>query len=258
MMCAASGLAYTRTLGTFGPTHGTTMVRKLEHATALAKSSQGRRAKELFQEIIDSSPNPEWVLAVSEVELARVLKDGGELAAARDLLEKLVPRLLREKARWAWHERIEASTLLGSIYVALKSWVDAEHWLFLSIDSHLANDTACPQKVVNCMEEIARFYRARGDNALACETYRVAVNILASDEADVARVALLNLKLANAEVLVGVRSEAAARFRTAIRCLRRRKHDADAREAMPGARRQLAELIKPAKRLRRPTSPEDV
>ncbi len=184
MMCAASGLAYTRTLGTFGPTHGTTMVRKLEHATALAKSSQGRRAKELFQEIIDSSPNPEWVLAVSEVELARVLKDGGELAAARDLLEKLVPRLLREKARWARHERIEASTLLGSIYVALKSWVDAEHWLFLSIDSHLANDTACRQKVVNCMEEIARFYRARGDNALACETYRVAVNILASDEVE--------------------------------------------------------------------------
>ena len=45
MMAAASSILFTRTQSTFGASHGTTLVRKLELALALANSSGGSEAK---------------------------------------------------------------------------------------------------------------------------------------------------------------------------------------------------------------------
>ena len=50
---------------------------------------------------------------------------------------------------------------------------------------------------------------------------------------------------------------ASARLRSAIHVLRKRKHDAHAREALPDARKRLATVIRPRRRLLNMTCPEN-
>ena len=114
MLAAASEIAYQKTEDVFGKAHGTTRVRKLELASALADADHTHRAKALFLEIIASDSEPKWIHAVASIELARLEKNSGDASRARDRLEELLPCLLREKDRWAFHERIELSTVLGS------------------------------------------------------------------------------------------------------------------------------------------------
>ena len=110
---------------------------------------------------------------------------------------------------------------------------------------------------MKAMQEIAGFYSARYDFDLACETHRVAVRILDAEEQDPSRVALANLELARAEIRCGATSAAIGRFITSIGTLRKRKHDTWASDALPNARKELGDLIKPFKRLRVKTLPED-
>ncbi len=257
MLSAASSISFARTQDVFGPTHGTTLVRKLELASALANSGCLSEAKRLFEEIIGSFPEPPWLVTVSKVELARTLRDSGEIRAACDVLEGLVPCLARATAIWAQYEHVEACTLLGACYMSLGRLDQAERNLFFAMDNHLKNEHCQTKKVVQCMRHIANYYEARSDFALARETHRVALSIVEAEEYDPARIALANLHLANAEMQVGAVPLAATRFRGAILALRRRKHDGYALEALPDARRKLASLIRPSKRLRAKTCPED-
>ena len=112
------------------------------------------------------------------------------------MLEELLPCLLRNSERWAWLERIELCTVLGSCYVALSNWENAETFLFMAIDSHLSSERANYKHVFRCMGEIASFYDARDMIPLAHETRRVALNILRTEEEDLATIALAQLDLA--------------------------------------------------------------
>ena len=58
MLAAASEIAYQQTADAFGSAHGTTRVRKLELASALAETDQAPRAKALFPEIIAAESDP--------------------------------------------------------------------------------------------------------------------------------------------------------------------------------------------------------
>ncbi len=256
-MAAASDIVFTRTRDIFGPAHGSTMVRKLELATALAKTGDLSEAQRMFREIIAASPEPVWLVSVSKVELARALRDCGEIKAACDVLESLVPHLARATARWAQHEHVEACTILGACYIKLGRLDQAESNLFLAIDHHLNNEHCCAKKVVQCMRHIANYYEARRDDALVRETLRVALTIVEAEECDPARIALAHLDLAEAEMQIGASSLAAARFRRAILVLRKRKHDGYARDALPDARNKLASVVRPSKRLRTKTFRED-
>ena len=101
MLAAASGIAFTRTRNLFGPAHGTTMVRKLELATALAIAGDAEKAKRLLQDIIAAAVEPSWLVSVAKIELARTLRDSGEPVAACHVLEGLVSCLARASERWA-------------------------------------------------------------------------------------------------------------------------------------------------------------
>ena len=92
---------------------------------------------------------------------------------------------------------------------------------------------------------------------LACETHRAAVHILEAEEQDPSRVSLANIELAKAEIHCGEVSPAIDRLIASIRTLRKRKHDSWAADALPDARKELANLIRPSKRLRVKTLPED-
>ena len=74
MLSAASEIAYQKTADAFGSAHGTTRVRKLELASALAEADQAPRAKALFLEIIASDADPKWIHAVASIELAKLEK----------------------------------------------------------------------------------------------------------------------------------------------------------------------------------------
>ena len=72
LLAVASEIAYQKTAEAFGNAHGTTRVRKLELASALADADQAPRAKALFLEIIASDAEPNWIHAVASIELARL------------------------------------------------------------------------------------------------------------------------------------------------------------------------------------------
>ena len=256
MMANASSILFTRTQSTFGASHGTTLVRKLELAVALANSGGGSEAKRLLRDIIVCA-SPPWLSAVSKVELARALRDSGEVRAANDLLEHLVRDLARDTAAWAQHEYIEACTLLGACCVDRGRFDYAERLLYWVMKYHLHNPNCSAVKVVQCMRHISELYEARTDYTLVLETHRAIVQIIEVEEIDPARIALANLELARAEVLVGATALASARLCSAIHVLRKRKHDAHAREALPDARRRLASVIRPRRRLLNKTFPED-
>ena len=258
MLAAASEIAYQKTADAFGSAHGTARVRKLELASALAEIDQAApRAKALFLEIIAAEADPKWLHAVAKIELARLEKDRFSNATrARDMLEELLPCLLRNSERWAWLERIELCTVLGSIYVQLGDWTNAETYLFLAIDSHLSNPDANYRHVVRCMGEIAKFYDARANLPLAHETRRVSLNILRCEEENLATVALAQLDLAKTEVAMGQKSLAASRYRDAIQVLHKRR-SSSAIGALADARIELARIVRPSRRLRFKTLPED-
>ena len=256
LLATASEIAFQKTVDVFGTTSGTTRVRQLELASALAEVSQITRARSLFTDLIGTESDPKWIHSVAKIELARLEKDCGDARKGRDLLEELLPILLREKERWGFFERIECYTCLGACYVALGNFENAETFLFMAIENHLANEHANPRNVVKCMQEIAKFYDARADLPLAHETRRVALNILRSEETDMGRVALAQLELAKSEVVLGEKSAAAAHYRAAIRILRKRRSKV-CLGALPAARRELAALVKPKRRLRGKTVPED-
>ena len=256
MLAAASEIAYQKTEDVFGKAHGTTRVRKLELASALAEADQAPRAKALFQEIIAAESDPIWIHTVAKIELARLETQAGHATRARDLLEELLPCLLRNSERWAWLERIELCTVLGATYVKLGVWENAETYLFMAIESHLANPNANYKHVVRCMNEIAKFYDAREIIPLAHETRRVALNILRCEEENLATIALAQLDLAKTETAMGDKSLAAGRYRDAIQVLRKRR-SSNALGALPEARRELACIVRPSRRLRCKTLPED-
>ena len=215
LLATASEIAFKKAVDVFGSTSGTTKVRQLELASALAEVSQITRARSLFNDLIRTESDPRWIHSVAKIELARLEKNTGNARRGRDLLEELLPILLREKERWGFFERIECYTCLGSCYVALGNFENAETFLFLAIDSHLANEHANPRNVVKCMQEIAKFYDARADLPLAHETRRVAFNILLSDEPDMGRIALAQLELAKSDVAIGERPAAATHYKAA-------------------------------------------
>ena len=107
------------------------------------------------------------------------------------------------------------------------------------------------------MRHIANYYEARNELVLARDTYRVVLNIVEAEECDPSRVALARLDLASADIKIGATSQAAARLRGVIKVLRKRKHDGYALEAVPEARKKLASVVRPKRRLRAPTLPED-
>ena len=261
LLATASEIAFQKTVDMFGKASGTTRVRQLELASALADVSQASRARALFLEIIneESATDPKWIHSVAKIELARLEKDfWGNATRARDMLEELLPCLLREKERWAFFERIELCTLLGATYVQLGpgGWKNAETFLFLAIESHLSNEHANPRNVVKCMQEIAKFYDARSDLPLAHETRRVCYNILQAEEKDISRVALAQLELARSGIAIGEKSDSATHYTTAIKILRKRRINF-CLGVLPAARRELAALLKPKRRLRGKTLPED-
>ncbi len=196
MMAAASDIVFTRTRDIFGPAHGSTMARKLELATALAKTGDLSEAQRMLRDIIAASPEPVWLVSVSKVELARALQDCGEIKAACDVLESLVPCLARATARWAQHEHVEACTILGACYVKLGRLDQAEYNIFLAMDYHLTNENCCAKRVVQCMRHVANYYEARKEFTLVRETYRVALTIVGAQECDPARKAWAYLDLA--------------------------------------------------------------
>jgi len=257
MLADATEIAFTRTRNVFGPAHGTTTVQKLELATALAVAGGAGEAKRLLREIIAAAPEPIWLVSVAKVELARTLRDSGEPMAACRVLEGLVPCLARAAERWAQHEHVEACTLLGACYLDLGHLAMAEKKLFLAMDDHLHNENCCAKKVVTCMRHIANYYEARNELILARDTYRVVLNIVEAEECDPSRVALARLDLASADIKIGAISQAAARLRGVIQVLRKRKHDGYALEALPQARKKLASVVRPSKRLRAKTLPGD-
>ena len=142
-------------------------------------------------------------------------------------------------------------------YLDLGHLAMAEKKLFLAMDYHLHNENCCAKKVVTCMRHIANYYEARNEFVLARDTYRVGLKIVEAEECDPARVALARLDLANADMKIGATSQAAARLRGVIQVLRKRKHDGYALEALPEARKKLASVVRPSKRLRAKTLPED-
>ena len=256
MLAAASEIAYQKTEDVFGKAHGTTRVRKLELASALAEADQTPRAKALFQEIIAAESDPIWIHTVAKIELARLETQAGHATRARDLLEELLPCLLRNSERWAWLERIELCTVLGATYVKLGVWGNAETYLFMAIESHLANERANYKHVVRCMGEIAKFYDAREILPLAHETRRVALNILRCEEENLATIALAQLELAKTEVAMGEKSLPASRYVDAIQVLRKRRSSVCV-ATLPAARKELACIVRPSRRLRSKTLPED-
>ena len=126
MLAVASEIAYQKTAEAFGNAHGTTRVRKLELASALADADQAHRAKALFLDIIAAESDPKWIHTVGTIEFARLETRAGNATRARDLLEELLPCLLRKSERWAWFERIELCTILGATYVQLGVWENVE------------------------------------------------------------------------------------------------------------------------------------
>ncbi len=250
-------LLCSRTSGVLGTDHHTAMVRKLEMAVALADVGRLEKAKRFLDELISTSEGPDWIPCVSQVELARILYHADECLASCCILEDLLQKLVRMKARWAWLEHLEACTVLGSCYANMGRFVDAERLLLFAMDGHLKDKHACLRKVVKCMQSIAKFYHLRSDFALACETHRVACGILEVNESDPSRVALAAIELAKSEVRAGDVLTGVVRFRTSVRTLRKRKHDEYASDGILDARRELAKLIRPSKRLRGKTAPED-
>ena len=256
LLASASEIAFQKTVDVFGSASGTTKVRQLELASALAEVSQITRARSLFTDLLGKESDPRWIHSVAKIELARLEKDSGDARRGRDLLEELLPILLREKERWGFFERIECYTCLGACYLALGNFENAETFLFIAIESHLASKHANPRNVVKCMQEIAKFYDARSDLPRAHETRHVAFNILRSEETDMGRIAMAQLELAKSDVAIGERSAAAAHYRAAIKVLRKRRSSI-CLGALPAARRELAALVKPKRRLRGKTLPED-
>ena len=257
MKAAACDLLSTRTSQLLGAAHPSAMARKLEMAIAFAEIGRTEVATRCLRRLISASTETEWIHSVSQVELARILSREGQSMPAALILEELVSKLVTIKQRWAWLEHLEACTLLGGCYSSLGRFAEAEKLLLFVIGSHLKDENACSRRVVECMQEIAGFYSSKGNFVLACETHRAAAHILESEEQDPSRVALANLELAKAEIRSGEVSPAIDRFIASMRTLRKRKHDSWAADALPEARKELAKVIKPSKRLRVKTLPED-
>ena len=106
------------------------------------------------------------------------------------------------------------------------------------------------------MGEIASFYKARDMIPLEHETRRVALNILRSEEENLAAIAMAQLELAKTEIKMGETSLAASRYVDAIQVLRKRR-SSNALGALPQARKELACIVRPCRRLRCRTLPED-
>jgi tetratricopeptide (TPR) repeat protein len=257
MKAAALDLLNTRTSRLLGPAHPAAMARKLEMAIAFAEIGRDEVATRCLHHLISFSVESEWINAVSQLELARIMHRQQRSIVAALMLEELVSKLVCIKQRWAWLEHLEACTLLGACYSSLGRFAEAEKLLLFVIGSHLKDENACSRRVVKCMQEIAGFYSSKDNFVLACETHRAAVHILESEEQDPSRVALANLELAKAEIRSGEVSPAIGRLIASIRTLRKRKHDSWAADALPEARKELAKVIKPSKRLRVKTLPED-
>ena len=256
LLATASEIAFQMTADMFGNASGITRVRQLELASALAEVSQTTRARSLFTDLIGTNSDPKWIHSVAKIELARLEKNSGDAMAGRDLLEELLPILLREEERWGFFERIECCTCLGACYVDLGNFEAAETFLFMAMEDHMANEHANPRNVVKCMQEIAKFYDARSDLPLAHETRRVCYNILQAEEKDISRVALAQLELARSGIAIGEKSDSATHYTTAIKILRKRRINF-CLGVLPAARRELAALLKPKRRLRGKTLPED-
>ena len=168
----------------------------------------------------------------------------------------MLPILIRETERWGFFERIECCTCLGACYVALGNFENAETFLFMAIESHLSNTDANYKHVVRCVGEIAKFDDARENLPLAHETRRVALNILRTEEENLATIALAQLDLAKTEVAMGENQSAASRYIAAIQVLRKRR-SSNAFGALSEARKEISCIVRPSRRLRCKTLPED-
>ena len=73
LKAAALDLLSTRTSNLFGEANPTTKARHLELAVAFADIGQTEVAKLCLRRLILISAEPEWIHAVSQVELARIL-----------------------------------------------------------------------------------------------------------------------------------------------------------------------------------------
>ena len=99
LLATASEIAFQKTVDVFGTTPGTTRVRQLELASALADVSQTSRARSLCTDLIGTDSDPKWINGVGKIEPARLEKDSGNAKRGRGLLEELLPILIREKER---------------------------------------------------------------------------------------------------------------------------------------------------------------
>ena len=126
----------------------------------------------------------------------------------------------------------------------------------MAIDSHLSSERADYKHVLRCMGEIASFYDARDMIPLAHETRRVALNILRTEEENLATIALAQLELAKTEVVMGETALAASRYVDAIQVLGKRRSSVCV-ATLPAARKELACIVRPSRRLRCKTLPED-
>ena len=91
---AALDLLSTRTSNLFGEANPTTKARQLELAVAFAEVGQSEMAKLCLRRLVSTSAEPEWIHAVSQVELARILYRELQLMPAALILEELLPQLI--------------------------------------------------------------------------------------------------------------------------------------------------------------------
>ena len=126
LKAAALDVLSTQTSNLFGETSSTSKARKLQLAVAFAEAGQTDVAKLCLRRLVSGSAEPEWIQAVSQVELARILCREHQLMPAALILEELLPKLVCIKKRWSWLEHMEACTILGGCYSRLRRFIDAE------------------------------------------------------------------------------------------------------------------------------------
>ena len=95
LLASALEVAFQNSVDVFGRTSVTTKIRQLELASALAKVSQSTRARALLIDLLSAELDPKWIRSAAAIELAQLEKDTGDARRGLDLLEDLLPVLMR-------------------------------------------------------------------------------------------------------------------------------------------------------------------
>ena len=201
-------------------------------------------------------PGSRWEY-VLKLEVASNLLDVGSTASAERCLRSVMPQIMEmSHTRAAGVLYAECCKLFCKTKVQLEKHGAARSWLRSAMNAEDSLKLDGP--LAESLQLDAQILSSEGKFQLAKESLTTAAHIMSRCETDEGLKCKVQVDIAMSEIRLGQCDPARARLLGVLPTLRRRKRDCHNVGLLPIAAEALSHIVKPTRRLRRKTWPENV